>query len=93
MTERLDESAAEPKRGFWDELLDGKDDDAELTMTITDMDGSNPRGGTIRVGDVRETFADPGYQAMMRRAQEHLKELRALGEPPIPDTIPQNPQS
>lgn len=87
MTEQLDEGTTEPKKGFWDELIDGLDDDAELTMTITDMDGSNPRGGIIRVGSLRETLADSGYQAMMRRAQEHLRELRELGEPPIPDTM------
>ena len=94
MAERVDEGAesAEPKKGFWASVLE-LDDDTEVPMTMTDLDGSNPRDFIIRVGDVRRTFESPEYQELMRGAYEQLRELREQGELPLPDTLPEDSQA
>jgi hypothetical protein len=81
MSERLagDGESAEPEADLWDTVLE-HDDDTDLPITISDMDGSNVRIGTINVGTVRRTLEDPGYQEMMRNARERAQERRTEGQ-------------
>ena len=72
----------EPGENVWDWVL-RHDDDARLSMVVTDSEGEVISEGTIRPGDVRETFANPDYQEMMRRGAEQAREIRAAREAAI----------
>ncbi len=88
MSEGLDSESAEarePEKDIWDWVLQ-HDDDAELSMAVTSLDGKVLSEGTIRPGDVRETFANPDYQEMMRRGAERAREIKAAQE--TPETLP-----
>lgn len=80
MSEGLDSQSMdiprEPGENVWDWVL-RHDDDASLSMVVTDSEGALISEGTIRPGDVRETFANPDYQEMMRRGAERAREIRA----------------
>jgi hypothetical protein len=73
---------------IWDWVL-RHDDDAKLSMVVRDSECEIISEGTIRPGDVRETVANPDYQAMMRRGAERAREIRAAREaaivPPMPE--------